>query len=146
MEKTKKGRGMNVLMIVLIAALICLIVFFVSGMTGLIGAPVSAAQRSGTLNGQPLTVDWSIDGEGMATFVARVPADVTDIENIEWMQHDVMDGKESSLFHDGPAETELSITPKTEGTTTITTTVTTASGEVASSETVIDWTKVNQGA
>lgn len=133
---------MTVLMVVLIIALICLAVFFIAGMTGLIGAP-SSSQSDGTLNGQPLTVNWGIEPDGMAVFRANIPADVTDVENIEWTETDVVDGKESMLYHDGPAETELSIRPRTEGTTTITTVVRTKSGDTATTKTVVDWADVN---
>lgn len=141
----RKSRGTTILMIVLCAALVCLAIFFIAGMSGLIGSPASAGKTSGELNGQPLTVDWTMDPDGMVVFKANIPADVTNVENIEWTQFDVADGKEQALFHDGPTETELSIRPKTEGTTTVTTVVTTADGQVASTETVIDWAKVNAG-
>lgn len=140
----RRGRSFTVLMIVLVAALVFLVIFFVTGMFGLIGDAPSASHSNGTLDGEPLTVSWTLDPDGMAVFTANIPAGVTDIDNIEWTETDVVDGKEQSLFHDGPTETELSIRAKDEGTTTITTVVTTASGEVASTETVVDWAQVNQ--
>lgn len=100
----------------------------------------TAEQKTGTLGGEPLSVTWAVGTDGLAHFTVNIPSDVTDIENIEWIQRDDMgDGKEQMLYHDGPDERTLSITPMTEGTTTITSVVTTRSGESASAETVVKW-------
>ena len=141
----RRNRGLTILLIILTAALVCLAVFFITGMFDLIGEPQSSdsSQKTGTLNGEPLSVTWTQDADGLVQFSVNIPQDVTDIENIEWIQRDELDGKEQMLYHDGPNERTLSIAPQEEGVTTVTTVVTTASGESASAETVVDWASVD---